>query len=94
VKHVTRPELQGFFIHVDADCLNDNVMPAVEYRLPDGLTLEELGRTLEIAMASGKAMGIEVTVYNPNLDKDGEAGRKLAQVLADALGTSATTKLS
>ena len=93
VEHLTRPELQGFFIHVDADCLNDNVMPAVEYRLPDGLTLEELGRTLEIAMASGKAMGIEVTVYNPNLDKDGEAGRKLARVLADALGTSATTKL-
>lgn len=93
VKHLTRPELQGFFIHVDADCLNDDVMSAVEYRLPDGLTLEELGRTLEIAMASGKAMGIEVTVYNPNLDKDGEAGRRLARVLADALGTSATTKL-
>lgn len=93
VEHVTRPELQGFFIHVDADCLNDSVMPAVEYRLPDGLTLEELRRTLEIAMASGKAMGIEVTVYNPSLDKDGEAGRRLAQVLADALGTSATTRL-
>jgi arginase len=92
VKHLTRPELQGFFIHVDADCLNDEVMPAVEYRQPDGLTPEELRRTIEIAMASGKAMGIEVTVYNPNLDEDGEAGRKLAQVLADALGSSATAK--
>lgn len=85
VKHLTRPELQGFFIHVDADCLNDDVMPAVEYRLPDGLTIQELRRTLEIALASGKAMGIEVTVYNPNLDKDGEAGRRLVDVLADAL---------
>jgi arginase len=85
VKHLTRPELQGFFIHVDADCLNDDVMPAVEYRLPDGLTIQELRRTLEIALASGRAMGIEVTVYNPNLDKDGEAGRRLVDVLADAL---------
>lgn len=85
VKHLTRPGLQGFFIHVDADCLDDDVMPAVEYRLADGLSIQELQRTLEIALASGKAMGIEVTVYNPNLDKDGEAGRKLANVLVDAL---------
>jgi len=92
VGHLTRPKLQGFFIHVDADCLSDEVMPAVEYRQPDGLTPEELRRTLEIAMASGRAMGLEVTVYNPNLDEDGEAGRKLAQVLVDALGTSATTR--
>ena len=85
VRHLTRPELQGFFIHVDADCLDDAVMPAVEYRLPDGLSIQELQRTLEIALASGKAMGIEVTVYNPNLDEDDEAGRELAGVLADAL---------
>ncbi len=85
VKHLTRPELQGFFIHVDADCLDDDVMPAVEYRLPDGLSIQELQRTLEIALASRRAIGIEVTVYNPNLDTDGEAGRKLAGVLADAL---------
>ncbi|WP_368563753.1 arginase family protein [Pseudoxanthomonas sp. UTMC 1351] len=85
VKHLTRPELQGFFIHVDADCLDDDVMPAVEYRLPDGLSIQELRRTLEIALASGKALGIEVTVYNPNLDKDGEAGRRLVDVLSDAL---------
>jgi arginase len=85
VTHLTRPELQGFFIHVDADCLDDKVMPAVEYRLPGGLSIQELQRTLEIALASGKALGIEVTVYNPNLDKDGEAGRKLMEVLSEAL---------
>jgi arginase len=89
VKHLTRPELQGFFIHVDADCLDDDVMPAVEYRLPDGLKIEELRRTLVIALASGRAMGIEVTVYNPNLDNDGEAGRRLADVLAEALSDPA-----
>ncbi len=85
VEHLTRPGLQGFFIHVDADCLHDDVMPAVEYRLPDGLSIHELRRTLDIALSSGMAIGIEVTVYNPDLDKDGEAGRRLADVLADAL---------
>jgi arginase len=85
VEHLTRPELQGFFIHVDADCLDDAVMPAVEYRLSDGLTPRELQRTLQIALASGKAVGIEVTVYNPKLDAEGAAGRGLVDVLADAL---------
>ncbi len=93
VKHLTRLESKGFFIHVDADCLDDEVMPAVDYRLPGGLSTEELTQALRIAMASGMAMGIEVTIYNPNLDKDGEAGRRLADTLANALGTAAPAKL-
>lgn len=87
VAHLSRPDLEGFFIHVDADCLHDDVMPAVEYRLADGLTAGELERTLRIALASGKAMGIEITVYNPNLDENGAAGRALVAILTGALGT-------
>ena len=39
VAHLTRAGLDGFFIHVDADCLDDAVMPAVVRRarsVPDG----------------------------------------------------------
>ena len=85
VEHLARPELDGFFIHVDADCLDDAVMPAVDYRIPDGLTPEELSSTLKIALASGRAVGIEVTIYNPRLDKTGDAGRVLALTLVNAL---------
>lgn len=87
VEHVARPELDGFFIHLDADCLDDAVMPAVDYRIPDGLTPEELSDVLKIALASGRAVGIQVTIYNPRLDESGEAGRLLARILLDALGT-------
>jgi arginase len=89
VEHVTRENLAGFFIHLDADCLDDDIMPAVEYRLDDGLSLDELKTTLRIALASSKAVGLEVTIYNPDLDEDGSAGRMLADLLAEALGTSA-----
>jgi arginase len=89
VAHLTRDELDGFFVHVDADSLADEVMPAVEYRLPDGLAPAELTAALKIALASGKAVGLEITVYNPCLDKNGAAGRVLADTLASALGTSA-----
>lgn len=85
VDHLTRDELDGFFIHLDADCLDDDIMPAVDFRVPDGLSWDALGATLRIALASGKAVGIEITIYNPRLDEDGSAGRGLADVVAAAL---------
>jgi arginase len=89
VDHLTRPDLDGFFIHLDCDCLDDAIMPAVDFRLPNGLSWNELRTALQIALASGKAVGIEVAIYNPRLDEDGSAGRGLADVLATALGTAA-----
>jgi arginase len=89
VDHLTRPELDGFFIHLDCDCLDDGIMPAVDFRLPNGLSWSELRTALQIALASGKAAGLEVAIYNPRLDEDGSAGRGLADVLAAALGTAA-----
>lgn len=85
VSHLTRNELAGFFIHVDADCLDAAIMPAVDYLYPDGLSWRELETVLRIALASGRAVGLEVTIYNPDLDADGAAGRGLADTLVAAL---------
>ncbi|RUY52907.1 arginase family protein [Mesorhizobium sp. M7A.F.Ca.CA.001.12.1.1] len=89
VDHLTRAELDGFFIHLDADCLDDVIMPAVDFRVPGGLSWDELTAALRLALASGKAGGLEITICNPRLDEDGSAGRGLADVLAAALGTAA-----
>lgn len=89
VDYLTRAELDGFFIHLDADCLDDVIMPAVDFRVPGGLSWDELTAALRLALASGKAVGLEITIYNPRLDEDGSAGRGLADVLAAALGTAA-----
>lgn len=86
VEHVARDGLDGFFIHLDADCLDDAVMPAVDYRIPDGLSVDEMKTVLRVALASGRAVGMEVTIYNPALDAAGSAGRALADLLADVLG--------
>ncbi len=85
VARVARPELAGFWIHVDADCLDDAIMPAVDYRLPDGLSALELETVLRAALATGRAVGIEVTIYNPALDASGLAGRALTNILANVL---------
>ena len=88
VDHVARKPVDGFFIHLDADCLDDAIMPAVDFRVPGGLSWDELTAVLRIALASEKAVGLEVAIYNPRLDKDGHAGRGLTRVLAAALETA------
>jgi arginase len=87
IDHLTRPGLDGFFIHLDADVLDDAVMPAVDFRVTGGLSWDELATALRIALASGKAVGIEVAIYNPHLDEDGGAGRGLTDVLVSGLET-------
>jgi arginase len=89
IAHLCREELDGFFIHLDADSLDDAIMPAVDYRLPGGLSAHELVLVLRRALASGRVVGMEVAIYNPLLDEDGRAGRTLTDVLAQALGVRA-----
>ena len=68
-----------------ADVVSDDLMPAVDYRMPDGLSWDELRTVLELALGSGRAVGIEVTIYNPSLDASGASGRDLARTLIEAL---------
>lgn len=82
---VARAELAGFLVHLDADALHDDVMPAVEYRMADGLRAREVEAVLRAAVASGRAVALEVTIYNPSLDEDGRAGAALTDLLVAAL---------
>jgi arginase len=88
MRHVARRDLDGFFVHVDADVLDDAIMPAVDYRLPGGLSAEELRHVLRAAAESGGLAGLEVTIYNPALDGDGSAGQLLVDALVDGLSVS------
>jgi arginase len=65
--------------------LDDAVMPAVDFRIAGGFSWAELATTLRIALASDRAIGLEVAIYNPRLDPDGAAGRGLVDLLAAAL---------
>jgi arginase len=82
---LTRPELLGFWVHLDADVLDDAVMPAVDYRTPDGLTFDELATVLHAAAASGRMAGIDITIFNPALDPDGIIAAGFADAIARGL---------
>ena len=85
VAHLTRAELDGFWIHVDCDVLDDAVMPAVDYRIPGGLDWDELETVIRRAVTSGGAVGLELTIFNPRLDPDGSIARALVGCLSASL---------
>jgi len=77
--------VEGFWIHLDADVLNDEAMPAVDYRMPDGLWPEELSEALAVVLASPLAVGLEVTIYNPTFDDpERSAARALTRAITAA----------
>jgi arginase len=86
VEHLGRPELDGFWVHLDCDVLDDAVMPAVDYRLPGGLSWDELETVLAVAIATGRAVGLELTIFNPALDTDGVLIQTLVARLGRVLG--------
>lgn len=81
VDRLAAHETVGYWVHLDADVLDDAVMPAVDYRLPGGLTWVELEDVLRAALASGKAVGLDVTIFNPRLDPDGRIAPRLVECL-------------
>jgi arginase len=85
VKRLLKPELEGFWIHLDADVLDDAVMPAVDYRMPDGLSWDELIAVLRAGVGSGRAVGLNVTIFNPKLDGDGYIARAFTEALMRGL---------
>jgi arginase len=80
-----RNGVEGFWIHLDADVLDDAVMPAVDYRLPGGLSWNELRDTLAALMATRQAVGLNVGIFNPALDKNGRIAGQLVSCLVAAL---------
>ncbi|NEE12206.1 arginase family protein [Streptomyces sp. SID7499] len=74
----------GYWIHLDVDVLDDALMPAVDYRQPDGLTWQELETVLRTALTGGGAAGLTVAIFNPRLDPDGSLARRLVDCLVRA----------
>lgn len=85
LKRLTRPDLDGFWLHLDADALNDEIMPAVDYRMKDGLSWDELKIAIASALGSGWLRGMDVAIFNPDLDPTGAIAANLTDALVQAL---------
>ncbi len=75
----------GFWIHVDVDVLDEEVMPAVDSPEPGGMLVSELAQVLDLAIGTGRALGAHVTIYDPERDPDRRCGRSIVDALASGL---------
>ena len=82
---LSRSDLGGFWIHVDADVLDASIMPAVDSPEPDGPSLEMLIALVAALARHPRALGIELTIYDPKLDQDGTCAERLVVMLERAL---------
>ena len=68
---VYQRNLEGFWIHLDVDVLDDSLMPAVDSRAEGGLDYGELKSILSLLICDEKARGLEITILDPELDREG-----------------------
>jgi arginase len=74
------------WLHLDADCLDDVLMPAVDWRVGGGLSVAEAVSLARPLVQQGLISGMDVTIYNPALDTaDLAAGRVLVDVVGEIL---------
>jgi arginase len=77
--------VDGIWVHVDADVLDRTVMPAVDSPEPDGLMPDELTELLAVLVSHPRTAGLDVAIYDPDLDPDGTAAGVLTDVVCEAL---------
>jgi arginase len=81
---VERAQAHGgrFWLHFDVDVLDQDVFPATNYLMPDGLDWAEAGTFLAPLLASPALIGASLGCYNPDRDPGDTCGRALVAALA------------
>jgi arginase len=75
----------NLWVHLDADVLDENVMPAVTYPQPGGLDWDELLALTLPLLSSPRLIGFSFADFTPNRDTDGTHMGRLHGALAELL---------
>lgn len=77
--------IEGIFVHVDADVLHESLMFAVDHPESGGMLPDELIAALRVVIGSGRCVGLQVTNYDPELDRQHLSATRLVDALVRAL---------
>jgi arginase len=80
-----------FVLHFDVDTISSQEFRATNFPGEGGLSLSEVRDALRVFAAQPNLAAIEVAGYNPELDPDGEAARRLVDLLVEVLATRLET---
>lgn len=73
----------GYWLQIDVDVLDPDIMPAVDSPDTGGVSASELIELLA-GLAPG-AVGASITVFDPDLDPDGRYAALLVEIIATGL---------
>jgi len=76
--------LDGIWLHIDVDVLNDAIMPCVDSRTPDGLSYDEFKELTSYLFQSKKLTGLDITILDPDLDPDGTYTKEFVHNISTA----------
>ncbi|KDN82044.1 arginase family protein [Kitasatospora cheerisanensis] len=84
--------LERSWLHLDLDVLDERVLPAVDSPGRPGLDYAQLAELVAALVRTGRVAGLDVAVYDPELDPDGVHAAAIAACLATALSPLTATE--
>lgn len=66
--HFEQRAIDRAWVHIDLDVLDETVMPAVDSPGTPGVTYAELGALVRGLLDSGRVAGMDIAIYDPDLD--------------------------
>ena len=85
VEWLDRRGLDRFWLHADLDVLDQTVMPAVDSPGSPGLDFGQVAELLSRLLGTGRVIGLDVTIYDPELDPAGDYAPGIVDCLVMAL---------
>lgn len=79
---------EGLWLHVDLDVLSTRSLPAVDYQQSGGLSWSRLQELTSAILSSGDVLGMNMTIYNPDLDPDMRSAKSIVRYLQTALAST------
>lgn len=74
-----------YWLHLDVDVLDQTVMPAVDSPGSPGIDPDDLVAILSALAADRRCIGMDMTIYDPDLDPNGDLARLLVSLLGQVL---------
>jgi arginase len=83
---LTERKIDRGWLHIDLDVLDQTVMPAVDSPGSPGLRYRELTALIAALVGSRRIAGIDLAIYDPDLDPTGQHAAAIVEAVVPALG--------
>lgn len=91
-EHFRHQGISRIWVHVDLDVLDEAVMPAVDSPGSPGFDFSFLSSLIEGLMEKQEAIGLNLTIYDPEEDPAREYATLIAQSISSALTNAQKTR--